>query len=102
MQLESYACSIASPGWRPESRSHMTPEILAALALLVGGLIAYVPTSGRFMRDYQGRYGKAPARSWMFRAVDDPEIERWRRYAAISLAANLVGVMLVFVTTTAA
>jgi hypothetical protein len=78
----------------------MTPEILAALALVAGGLAAYVPTSGRFMRDYQGRYREIPPRRWMFRSVDDPEIERWRRYAAVSLAVNLVGVALLIVTTT--
>lgn len=79
----------------------MPPEVLASLALLVAGLVAYVPTSGRFMQDYQGRYGKPPTRRWMFRSVDDPEIERWRRYAAGSLLVNLVGVVLVFVTSTA-
>ena len=77
----------------------MTPDVLVALAILVGGLVAYVPTSGRFMQDYQGRYGAVPPRRWMFRSVDDPEIERWRRYAALSLLVNLVGVMLVIATT---
>jgi hypothetical protein len=79
----------------------MTPAIVASFALLLGGLVAYVPTSGRFMQDYQGRYGTVPPRRWMFRSVDDPEIERWRRYAALALLVNLVGVVLVFVTTTA-
>jgi hypothetical protein len=79
----------------------MTPLIAAALAVLVGGLIAYVPTSGRFMRDYQGRYGRVPPRAWMLRPVDDPEIERYRRYAAVSLGVNLVGVMLLFAAATA-
>lgn len=79
----------------------MTLPIVAALALLVVGLGVYVPTSGRFMRDYQGRYGRVPPRTWMLHRVDDPEIERWRRYAALSLLVNLVGVMLVFATTAA-
>jgi hypothetical protein len=79
----------------------MTPLIAAALAILIGGLIAYVPTSGRFMRDYQGRYRRVPPRRWMFQSVDDPEIERWRRFAALSLLVNVVGVMLVFATATA-
>lgn len=77
----------------------MTPIIVASLAILVVGLLVYVPASGRFMRDYQGRYGHVPPRSWMLHRVDDPEIERWRRYAAVSLAVNVIGVMLVFATT---
>ena len=77
----------------------MAPEIIASLVLVIGGLIAYVPTSGRFMQDYQGRYGEPPTRSWMIHAVGDPEIERWRRYAAVSLGVNLVGVMLLIATT---
>ena len=76
----------------------MTVFALAAFALVILGLVAYVPASGRFMQDYQGRYGSPPPRRWMFQSVDDPEIERWRRYAAISLAVNLIGVMLVFAT----
>ncbi|MBI3751902.1 MAG: hypothetical protein HY263_09645 [Chloroflexi bacterium] len=79
----------------------MTPAIVAALALLIVGLAIYVPASGRFMRDYQGRYGRVPPRTWMLRSVDDAEIERWRRYAAASLVVNLVGVMLVFATASA-
>lgn len=79
----------------------MPIEILASLALLLGGLVAYLPTSRRFMQGYEGRYGAVPPRGWMFRPVDDPEIERWRRYAAVSLLANLVGVMLVFAMATA-
>lgn len=79
----------------------MPIDVLASLALLLGGMVAYLPSSRRFMQDYQGRYGKVPPRRWMFRSVDDPEIERWRRYAALSLLANLVGVMLVFATSAA-
>ena len=40
----------------------MTPVMVAALALVIGGLLVYVPTSGRFMQDYLGRYGAAPSR----------------------------------------
>ena len=76
----------------------MTLPTLAALAILIVGLVVYVPMSGRFMQGYQGRYGKVPPRRWMFQSVDDPELERWRRYAALSLIVNLVGVMLVFAT----
>jgi len=76
----------------------MTLPTLIGLAILILGLVVYVPMSGRFMQGYQGRYGRIPPRLWMFRSVDDPEIERWRRYAAISLAVNLIGVMLVFAT----
>ena len=79
----------------------MPIEILASLGLLLGGMVAYLPTSRRFMQGYQGRYGEVPPRRWMFRSVDDPEIERRRRYAAMSLIVNLVGVMLVFATSTA-
>ena len=79
----------------------MNPAILVSLAILIGGLIAYGPTSGRFMRDYQGRYGRVPPRTWILRPVDDPEIERWRRYAGASLVVNLVGVMLLFATSAA-
>jgi hypothetical protein len=79
----------------------MTLESFAAFGLVIAGLIAYVPTSGRFMRDYLGRYGEAPPRRWMFSSVDDPEIERWRRYAALSLGVNLVGVMLLVAVTAA-
>ena len=79
----------------------MTPAIVFALALLIGGLLAYVPTSGRYMQHYRGRYGRVPPKAWMLRSVDDPEIERWRRYAALSLVVNLVGVMLLFANATA-
>ena len=77
----------------------MTLERLVAVTLVFAGLLAYVATSGRYMRDYVGRYGEPPPRRWMFRSVDDPEIERWRRYAALSLGVNLLGVMLIVVIT---
>ena len=69
----------------------MTPLTWLVIALLVTGigirLLAWRP----YLNRHAQRYDDAPPRGWLWTPVDDPEVERFRRYMVIGSVLAIGG-----------
>ena len=71
---------------------------IVALAVAAGTALLLWLLGNRFARGYAARYAARPGLLWMFRAVDDRELEGTRRSALVTLPFLIAAAAIYVVT----
>ena len=71
---------------------------IVALSVAAGTALLLWLLGNRFARGYAARYASRPGLLWLFRTVDDRELERTRRSALLTLPF-LIAAAVVYVVT---
>jgi hypothetical protein len=79
----------------------MTPFDYVIWSLFTVAIAVRILTGGRHIDLYSTRYKRRLPSNWLWTPVDDPEVERWRRRAAIGPLLAILGLTLLFVRLTA-
>jgi hypothetical protein len=67
---------------------------IVALSLVMATSFGLLISGRRFLRRYVSTHGAAPPATWMFRRTDDPELERYRRFALTLLPVYLIAAVI--------
>ena len=70
---------------------------LVSLGLIAFGLAIRISTTRRFLELYRERYKEFVPRSWMFKRLDDPEVEKARLRPVVGNLLVLAGTLVILV-----
>jgi hypothetical protein len=68
--------------------------VIALISVLTLTSVVLWAVGRRFLRRHIARYGTMPPSTWMFRRSEDPELERYRRFALGILPVYLIALVL--------
>lgn len=73
---------------------------IVALAVAAGTAVVLWLMGSRFAKGHVARYGRRAGPLWLFRQVDDPELESMRRIGLLVLPFLVVGAAVYVLTST--